>query len=113
MDDQRRIALVETKTVHDGAAAATPASGSATSSTTTWASRCSSWTRAAPIISYEEYHPYGTHGLPRDSASAEVSRERYRYTGKEKRRRDRPLLPRRPVLRAVARTVGQERPDRT
>ena len=34
------------------------------------------------VISYEEYHPYGTTAL--HSCSDEVSAKRYRYTGKEK-----------------------------
>jgi len=36
------------------------------------------------VISYEEYHPYGTTAYWSASSAVEVSRKRYRYTGKEK-----------------------------
>ncbi len=37
----------------------------------------------ASVISYEEFHPYGTTAYRAGSSSAEVRRKRYRYTGKE------------------------------
>jgi len=39
---------------------------------------------AANVISYEEYHPFGSTAFHLFSDSAEVSAKRYRYTGKEK-----------------------------
>ena len=36
------------------------------------------------VISYEEYHPYGTTAYAVGTEAAEVSRKRYRYTGKER-----------------------------
>ncbi|MBK9649191.1 MAG: RHS repeat-associated core domain-containing protein [Deltaproteobacteria bacterium] len=36
------------------------------------------------VISYEEYHPYGTTAWWAEDAAIEVSRKRYRYTGKER-----------------------------
>src|SRR6185295_12745253 len=36
------------------------------------------------VISYEEYHPYGTTAYRSGASGAEVSLKRYRYTGKEK-----------------------------
>ncbi|MFO0761892.1 MAG: RHS repeat-associated core domain-containing protein [Byssovorax sp.] len=36
------------------------------------------------VISYEEYHPYGTSAYRSGTGSAEVSLKRYRYTGKER-----------------------------
>jgi hypothetical protein len=39
---------------------------------------------AGRVISYEEYHPYGTTAYHATGASIEVSRKRYRYTGKER-----------------------------
>lgn len=36
------------------------------------------------VISYEEYHPYGTTSLWLAAGAAQVSVKRYRYTGKEK-----------------------------
>ena len=39
---------------------------------------------AAQVISYEEYHPYGTTSYRATDSATEVSPKRYRYTGKEK-----------------------------
>ena len=88
-DDTRRVAMVETKTIdanneephsplnqgrwryqldnHLGSSAM-EIDGSA----------------SANVISYEEYHPYGSTAFHLWSSSAEVSAKRYRYTGKEK-----------------------------
>ncbi len=38
----------------------------------------------AAIISYEEYHPYGTSAYRASSSNIEVPSKRYRYTGKER-----------------------------
>ncbi len=84
MDDKRRIALVETKTVD-------PTSppdllvpviryqldnhlGSASLELDT----------SAAVISYEEYYPYGGTSYLAGPSAAEVSLKRYRYTGKER-----------------------------
>jgi len=40
--------------------------------------------QAGNVISYEEYHPYGSTAFSATSASSEVSAKRYRYTGKER-----------------------------
>jgi RHS repeat-associated protein len=77
MDDQRRVVMVETKKV-------------GTSSTTIWRyqldNRLGSSTleldQTGKVITYEEYHPYGTTAFHADTG--EVSPKRYRYTGKEK-----------------------------
>nr|AYM54273.1 hypothetical protein [Sorangium cellulosum] len=39
---------------------------------------------AGRVISYEEYHPYGTTAYHSATSAAEVSQKRYRYTGKER-----------------------------
>jgi len=39
---------------------------------------------AAGVLSYEEYHPYGSTAFHSAKAGAEVSAKRYRYTGKER-----------------------------
>jgi RHS repeat-associated protein len=39
---------------------------------------------AGSVISYEEYHPYGTTAYHSGTGAAEVSLKRYRYTGKER-----------------------------
>ena len=36
------------------------------------------------VITYEEYHPYGTTAWWAEKSGIQVSRKRYRYTGKEK-----------------------------
>ncbi|MEL6348733.1 MAG: RHS repeat-associated core domain-containing protein [Myxococcota bacterium] len=84
MDDTRRIVMVETKTTEAGA---TPMSiqprfrfqfdnhiGSASM-------ECD---KDGNLISYEEFHPYGTTAWWAEDSSIQVSRKRYRYTGMEK-----------------------------
>ena len=41
-------------------------------------------TEDGSVISYEEYHPYGTSAYRAQSSSLDVSAKRYRYTGKER-----------------------------
>ena len=79
MDDKQRIALVETRTDrptseqliryqfgnHLGSASLELAEDGA-------------------LISYEEYHPYGTTAFQAGRSAAEASLKRYRYTGKER-----------------------------
>ncbi|WP_437895737.1 RHS repeat-associated core domain-containing protein [Sorangium sp. So ce124] len=83
MDGARRVAMVETKTVDtSGPFTVTPRVryqldnhlGSASLEVD----------GAGLVIGYEEYHPYGTTAYWSASSAAEVSRKRYRYTGKEK-----------------------------
>ncbi|MDJ0581480.1 SpvB/TcaC N-terminal domain-containing protein [Crocosphaera sp.] len=88
MDNQQRIALVETKTaeVSEGVASPTDLNvpviryqlnnhlGSASVELDS----------GGAVISYEEYHPYGTTAYQAMRNGAEVSFKRYRYTGKER-----------------------------
>jgi RHS repeat-associated protein len=84
MDDKQRIALVETQTVENGnlMAASTPVPryqlgnhlGSASLELDS----------VGGLISYEEYHPYGSTSYQAGRSSAELSLKRYRYTGKER-----------------------------
>ncbi len=84
MDDQRRVAMAETKTVTDRVPDAAP--------TTRWrfeldnhlGSAMLEVDQAGNVITYEEYHPYGTTAFHTADGAAEVSAKRYRYTGKEK-----------------------------
>src|SRR5690606_7530242 len=77
-DDQRRIAMVETETT-----------GSATPR---WRFQLDNHLGSSTIeldlvgavISYEEYHPYGTTAFHVADGNAQVSAKRYRYTGKER-----------------------------
>ncbi|MFO0763124.1 MAG: RHS repeat-associated core domain-containing protein [Byssovorax sp.] len=84
MDGVKRVALVETKTVD------TEAGGSFEPSTVIryqlgnhLGSAVLEVDGEGAVISYEEYHPYGTSAYRSGTGAAEVSRKRYRYTGKE------------------------------
>jgi RHS repeat-associated protein len=47
-------------------------------------SACVELDAGAAVITYEEYHPYGTSAYQAGRSAVEVSRKRYRYTGKER-----------------------------
>ncbi len=84
MDDQRRIALVETLTVENGNRAATPVPVQRYQLDNHLGSASLELDDSANIISYEEYYPYGDTSYRAGRNASEVSRKRYRYTGKEK-----------------------------
>jgi RHS repeat-associated protein len=77
MDDKQRIALVETKTVPDFSQIIRYQLGNHLGSASV------ELDGDAQLISYEEFHPYGTTSFQAMSG-AEVSLKRYRYTGKER-----------------------------
>ncbi|MEZ4295816.1 MAG: RHS repeat-associated core domain-containing protein [Polyangiaceae bacterium] len=85
MDDTRRIAMVETKTVDadvSGTLAIVPRLRfQYTNHLDSAHLECD---ETGLVISYEEYHPYGTPAYRSASAGVEVSEKRYRYTGKER-----------------------------
>ncbi|MDC0742549.1 RHS repeat domain-containing protein [Polyangium mundeleinium] len=84
MDDARRIAMVETKTVDT--------SDSSLLVTSRVRYQLGNHLRSAAleldgdglVISYEEYHPYGTTAYHAAASGVEASAKRYRYTGKER-----------------------------
>jgi RHS repeat-associated protein len=84
VDSQRRVAMAETKTREGGVDVATP--------TTRWRFQLDNHLGSATleldvtgkVISYEEYHPYGSTAFHTADGAAQVSAKRYRYTGKEK-----------------------------
>ncbi|MCG3156422.1 MAG: hypothetical protein DKINENOH_03046 [bacterium] len=85
MDDQQRVALVETLTVKGGQ----PTSSNQRPATrfqldNHLGSACLELDGNGAVISYEEYHPYGTTSFQARSSAAEVSLKRYRYTGMER-----------------------------
>jgi len=88
MDDQQRIALVETKTTDVGDGINPPTD----LLTPTRRYQLSNHLGSASleldadgaVLSYEEYHPYGTTAYQAGRSVAEVSLKRYRYTGKER-----------------------------
>ena len=81
MDDEQRIALVQTRTQGDDGSAPqllryqlSNQLGSATLELDA----------DAALISYEEYHPYGSTAFQAGRTAAEVSLKRYRFSGKER-----------------------------
>lgn len=80
MDDKQRIALVETKSVGDGDQRPVQRYQLGNH----LGSACVELDGSAELISYEEYHPYGTTAFQAMCFAAEVSSKRYRYTGKER-----------------------------
>jgi len=85
MDGVKRIALVETTT------ADTSLGGAFQPSTVTrfqlgnhLGSAVLEVDETGAVISYEEYHPFGTTSYSSGTGAAQVSLKRYRYTGKEK-----------------------------
>jgi len=85
MDDTRRVALIETKTVDTSAAVGfTPAPVTRYQFDNHLGTASLELDSAGAIISYEEYYPYGATSYQAGRSVAEVSLKRYRYTGKER-----------------------------
>jgi RHS repeat-associated protein len=81
MDDQQRIARIDTRTLgNDGS----PAQSRRYQLSNHLGSASVMVDEQANVISYEEYHPYGTTAYLAGRSAAEVSLKRYRYTGREK-----------------------------
>ena len=81
MDDQQRVALVETRNgVDDG----TPARVIRYQLGNHLGSAALELAADAALIAYEEYHPYGTTAFQAARGDVEVAARRYRYTGKER-----------------------------
>jgi RHS repeat-associated protein len=89
MDDQRRVAMVETMTWEGGAELV---HGVDEEATPRWrfqlddhlGTSVGEVTELGEEIGWEEYHPYGTTALSSFDATREVSAKRYRYTGMER-----------------------------
>jgi RHS repeat-associated protein len=84
LDGVRRIALVETKTVDTAAGPFTVTPRIRYQLGNHLGSAVLELDETGLVISYEEYHPYGTTAYGSGRAGVEVSARRYRYTGKEK-----------------------------
>ena len=84
MDDQQRIALVETKTMDNGGQINAPTPAQRFQCGNHLGSASLELDDQAQIISYEEYYPYGSTSYQAGRSAAEVSLKRYRYTGKER-----------------------------
>ncbi len=83
MDDQQRIALLETKTV-DSTSISEPNMVVRYQLSNHLGSASIELSETADVISYEEFHPYGTTAYHSGVSDSEVSAKRYRYTGKER-----------------------------
>ena len=83
MDDQQRIALVETQTVKDRRSIAAPTPLPRYQLANQLGSVSLELDDSGTLITYEEYSPYGC-GTFQAGSAAEVSLKRYRYTGKER-----------------------------
>ncbi len=85
MDDKRRIALVETKTIDiDARHEHLPQVLIRYQFTNHLDSSCQELDEEAAIISYEEYYPYGSTSYEAVRKQVDASPKRYRYTGKER-----------------------------
>jgi RHS repeat-associated protein len=82
MDDKRRVALVETQTDGDGNGIADPLQRYQLGNHLRSASV--ELDADGSLISYEEFHPYGTTAFQVSRGGAELNTKRYRYTGKER-----------------------------
>jgi RHS repeat-associated protein len=83
-DDRQRIALVETKTAENGISIGAPIPVQRYQLGNHLGTACLELDKDGGLISYEEYHPYGTTAFQVTNSAAEVSLKRYRYTGKER-----------------------------
>ncbi|MGI0487704.1 SpvB/TcaC N-terminal domain-containing protein [Pantanalinema rosaneae CENA516] len=88
MDDQQRIAVVETKAIDVGDGINPPTDLLTPIRRYQLSNHLGSASleldAGGAVISYEEYHPYGTTAYQAGRSIAEVSLKRYRYTGKER-----------------------------
>lgn len=85
MDDQQRITIVETLTIEDSFSLGARARVRARYQLGNHLGSASlELDEVGNMISYEEYHPYGTTSYQAVRNGAEVSAKRYRYTGKER-----------------------------
>src|SRR5204862_6761405 len=84
MDDKKRITLVETKTIDQGAQVQSQKSLTRYQRDNHLGSACLELDEIGAVISYEEYYPYGSTSYQAVRSGVEVSQKRYRYTGKER-----------------------------
>ncbi len=83
-EGRNTIAQLETKTVESGNTISSPTTNQRFQYTNHLGSACLELDSNAAIISYEEYHPFGTTSYRSGSSQTEVSQKRYKYVGKER-----------------------------
>jgi len=84
MDDKKRVALVETKTIDTQDATEVGKPLLRYQLDNHLGSAVLELENTGAVISYEEYYPYGGTSYQAGRSKAEVSLKRYRYTGKER-----------------------------
>ena len=82
-DDEKRFAIIDTLTV-SGGQTITPVVTIRYQYDNHLGSACLELDNTGQIISYEEYHPFGTTSYRSGSTETEVSLKRYKYCGKER-----------------------------
>ena len=83
-DDQHRFALIDRLTVNNGATLTTPTVAVRYQYDNHLGSASLELDQNAAIISYEEYHPFGTTSYRSGRTETEVALKRYKYVGKER-----------------------------
>jgi len=83
-DGARRVAMVDTLLVDNGDPVGSPVDRVRYQLDNHLGSACLELDGAALVVSYEEYHPYGTTSYRAGPNGTEVSAKRYRYNGKER-----------------------------
>jgi len=83
-DDQHRFALIDRLTVNNGATLTTPTIAVRYQYDNHLGSASLELDQNAAIISYEEYHPFGTTSYRSGRTETEVALKRYKYVGKER-----------------------------
>jgi len=83
-DDHRRVCMAETKTITGASPVGSPVTHLRFQLDNHLGTCSVEVTEDGSVISYEEYHPYGTSAYRAQSSSVDVSAKRYRYTGKER-----------------------------
>ena len=84
LDDKQRIAIVETPTIDNGVAVLPLAPLTRYQHTNHLGTACLELSPTAEVITYEEYHPYGSTAFQAVNANIRAAAKRYRYTGKER-----------------------------
>ena len=83
-DDQKKVALIETKTFEGGQSVTPGIVEVRYQYDNHLGTACLELDENAEIISYEEYHPFGTTSYRSGRTETEVSLKRYKYVGKER-----------------------------
>ncbi|MDQ1773065.1 RHS repeat-associated core domain-containing protein, partial [Labilibaculum euxinus] len=83
-DDKKKIATAETLTIDQGSLTVNPVAIIRCQYDNHLGSASLELDESAAIISYEEYHPFGTSSYRSGRTETETSQKRYKYVGKER-----------------------------